>query len=66
MGGRIGLNIGQPNIISVRIWMNILAEISFGFGILAFVSFGIWQKHTFRSKEAVSAKIDLVRPSIFD
>ena len=40
-------------------------EISFGFGISAFVSFGIRQKHTFRPKEAVSAKIDLIGPSIF-
>ena len=46
---------GQPNIISVWFWLNILAKISFGFSISAFVSFGIWQKHTFRSKEAVSA-----------
>ena len=56
---------GQPNIISVRFRPNILAKISFGFGISAFVSFGIRQKHTFRPKEAVSAKVDLVSPSIF-
>ena len=57
---------GQLNIISVRFWPNILAEISFSFGISAFVSFGIRQKHTFRPKEAVLAKIDLIGPSIFD
>ena len=50
---------GQPNIISVQFRPNFLAKISFGFGISAFISFGIRQKHTFRPKEAVSAKIDL-------
>ena len=58
--GRSVLYSGHPNIISVWFWTNILADISISFGILAFVSFGIRQKHTFLPKEAVSAKIDLV------
>ena len=37
----------QPNIISVRFWQNISAEVGFSFGISAFVSFGIRQKHNF-------------------
>ena len=51
---------GQPNIILVRFRPNFLAKISFGFGISAFISFGIRQKHTFRPKEAVLARIDLI------
>ena len=56
---------GQPNIISVQIWPKILAKISFGLWYFGFCQFW-YSAETYLLKEAVSAKIDLVSPLIFD